>query len=148
MKRLMPTSASIGLRGFDMSADEINDNNLDEEMKLERGWSCSGCGSTQSLAEIKEEFPNARSCCPERQLVRQDVLNAPKPANRVVPLGAMTRLDLSPERVLEAAKDYCSNGVVVIGLDENGEFSCSSTIADGATVLWLIERSKQKLLDV
>lgn len=29
---------------------------------------CTGCGSTQTIAEIREQHPGALSCCPERHM--------------------------------------------------------------------------------
>jgi hypothetical protein len=66
----------------------------------------------------------------------------------VVPLGNITRLDLSTDRVLDAVKGECSDGVVVIGYDNEGEFYFASSIANGAEVLWLLEQAKLKLLEI
>jgi len=66
----------------------------------------------------------------------------------VVPLGNITRLDLPTNRVLEGAKDHCSDGVVVLGFDDDGEFYFASSIADGGSVIWLMEMAKKRLLEV
>lgn len=48
----------------------------------EARYYCSGCGTTDSLEEIKRTHPNALSCCPERKMVINppahcdDLLNA------------------------------------------------------------------------
>lgn len=65
----------------------------------------------------------------------------------VIPLGNITRLDLLPDDVLERAKGEME-GVILIGWDNEGELYFSSTYADGGTVLWLLEKTKQKLLNV
>ena len=66
----------------------------------------------------------------------------------VVNLEMVTRLDLPAERVLEKALERGLQSVVIIGYDnEGGEFFASS-IADGGTALWLMERFKLKLLQV
>ena len=66
----------------------------------------------------------------------------------VVPLGNVTRLDLPTDRVLEAVKGNCSDGVVIVGYDDDGELYFASSIADGGLVLWLLELAKKKLLEV
>lgn len=65
----------------------------------------------------------------------------------VIPLGNVTRLDLPPDRVLEAAKGTLK-GVVIMGIDNDGSHYFASSIADGADVLWLAEQLKLRLLDV
>jgi hypothetical protein len=68
--------------------------------------------------------------------------------NNVIPLGNITRLDLPTDQVLDAAKGFCSDGVVILGWDDDGNFYFSSSIADGGTVIWLMEMAKKKLLEV
>ena len=65
----------------------------------------------------------------------------------VVALDCVTRLDISADRVLEAAMGELEK-VVVIGYDKDGEEYFASSIADGGTTLWLMERSKAKLLAI
>lgn len=67
-------------------------------------------------------------------------------ADNVVTLNAATRLDVPPDRVLDAAKDARLTGAVVLGWDADGQEYFASSIADGSDVLWLIERLKLKLL--
>lgn len=59
----------------------------------------------------------------------------------------ITMLDIPTERVLEAAKESCSDGVVVLGYDENGEFYCASSMSDCGEIIWLFERAKKRLLE-
>ncbi len=66
--------------------------------------------------------------------------------DNVIPLNNITRLDIPVERVLDAAKDQMTEGVVVLGWDENGYLYFNSSIADGGEVLWLLEKAKQALL--
>lgn len=66
--------------------------------------------------------------------------------DNVIPLGNITRLDLPTDRVLDAVKGDCSDGVVVIGFDNDGELFFKSSIADGGSVLWLLEQAKLALL--
>lgn len=63
---------------------------------------------------------------------------------KVVPIGGVTKLDLDPDAVLENNKGKFE-GVVIIGYDKDGVERFASTYADGGTVLWLLERCKQKL---
>lgn len=65
----------------------------------------------------------------------------------VIPLGNITKLNLLPDDVLERAKGKME-GVVLIGWDNDGELYFSSTYADGGNVLWLLEKTKQALLNV
>lgn len=65
----------------------------------------------------------------------------------VVNLGCVTRLDLPPDRILESAIDKLES-VVIIGYDKDGQEYFASSIADGAEVVWLMERSKKKLLEI
>ena len=66
--------------------------------------------------------------------------------SNVIPLGNITSLDLPTDRVLDACKGECSDGVVVLGYDDAGELYFASSIADGGTVLWLMEQAKLALL--
>lgn len=65
----------------------------------------------------------------------------------VIPLGNITKLDLPPDRILDAAKGQMQ-GVVLLGWDEDGELYFASTYADGGEVLWLLEKAKQRLLEI
>ena len=38
-----------------------------EQVKLNSGWSCDGCGSTEHILRIRDA--GRRSCCPDRNLV-------------------------------------------------------------------------------
>lgn len=67
----------------------------------------------------------------------------------VVNLPVITRLDLNPQRVLEAAMEAGMTGVVILGYagkdDDEHEYFAAS-FADGGDVLWLLERLKMQLL--
>lgn len=65
---------------------------------------------------------------------------------KVIPLNNVTRLDLPVDRILEAAKDQLKS-VVLLGWDKEGNEYFASSIADGADVLWLLDRCKKKLLE-
>lgn len=55
--------------------------------------------------------------------------------DNVIPWNGVTKLDLDPARVVQAAADAGLSGVVIIGTD-----------ADGGDVLWHMERAKFKLM--
>lgn len=40
------------------------------------------------------------------------------------------------------------NEVVIVGWDKKGELFFSSNVADGGTVLWLLEKAKKRLLEI
>ena len=65
----------------------------------------------------------------------------------VVILNCVSRLDLPPDRILESAVGKLDK-VVVIGYGKDGQEYFASSIADGGTVLWLMEKMKKKLLEV
>ncbi len=65
----------------------------------------------------------------------------------VIELGCVTRLDLPPDRILENSKGKLE-GVIVMGFDGEGEPYFASSYADGATVLWLLEMCKKRLLEI
>lgn len=60
----------------------------------------------------------------------------------VVVLKGPTRLDIPAERVLQAALDAGLESVVICGFDKEGNEYFASSIADGADVVWLVERCK------
>lgn len=65
----------------------------------------------------------------------------------VVRFTGVTRLDIDPDGVLNAAVGEL-DGVVVIGYHKDGSEYFASSIADGGTVNWLLDRYKMKLLQV
>lgn len=68
--------------------------------------------------------------------------------SNIIPLDLVTRLDIDADRVLQRAMEKGLKQVVVLGYDADGdEYFCSS-IADGGTVLWLLERFKLQLLRI
>lgn len=59
----------------------------------------------------------------------------------------ITRLDLDPDKVLKRAIGEVTE-VVILGYDQEGEFYFASSIADGGSVLWHLEKAKMHLLKV
>lgn len=68
--------------------------------------------------------------------------------DNVVTLDVLTRLDLSPERIMGEAAEQPFDEVLVIGFTDEGEFWFSSSVAGGGDALWLLELAKKKLLEV
>ncbi len=68
--------------------------------------------------------------------------------NNIVNLDVVTTLDLSAERVLNAALATDLEAVVIIGYTKDGEEYFATSLADGGEVLWLLERHKLQLLSV
>jgi|688.fasta_scaffold857332_3 hypothetical protein len=67
--------------------------------------------------------------------------------SNVIPFNGITLLDLDPDQVLEANKGEFE-GLILIGLNTDGEEVFASTYADGPTVLWMLERAKLRLLRI
>lgn len=63
----------------------------------------------------------------------------------VIGLEVVTTLDSNSDRVLAAAEGQLES-VVIIGYDKDGDEYFASSIADGGSCLWLIERFKTMLL--
>ena len=57
----------------------------------------------------------------------------------------VTTLDIDPDRILQSAIGKMDQ-VVLIGWDKDGQEYFSSSVSDGGTVLWHLERAKLKLL--
>lgn len=68
-------------------------------------------------------------------------------ANNVVRLPCVTTLDLNPDVILEEAVGKLET-VVLLGYDHDGGEYFASSVADGGTVMWLMEKVKKQLLEV
>jgi hypothetical protein len=65
----------------------------------------------------------------------------------VIPLNNVTRLDIPADRVLEQAIGKM-DGVVILGYTKEGDdYYFASSYADGGTVMWLLERCKNALMN-
>lgn len=64
----------------------------------------------------------------------------------VIKFNGITKLDLSPDHVLEEAKGNLQS-VVIMGYDNEGEEYFASSISDGAEVVWLAELFKRRLFE-
>ena len=67
-------------------------------------------------------------------------------SDNVVKFHGATRLDLSPDQVLQEAIGEVET-VVVLGWDKDGTEYFASSVADGGTVVWLLERCKKMLFE-
>lgn len=67
--------------------------------------------------------------------------------SKVIPYTGITKLDMPPDYILEAAKGKLE-GVLIIGYTEDGEEYFASSYADGGTVNWLLDRCKHQLLNI
>lgn len=65
---------------------------------------------------------------------------------QVIELETVTTLDLPPERILRKASEADLESVIVIGYDRDGNEYFASSVADGANVVWALERTKLRLL--
>ena len=68
--------------------------------------------------------------------------------SNVVRLDVITKLDLQPDDVLRGAVGRYPGGVFVAGFDENGKIQIASSIADGGTILWMMEVAKVRLMTI
>lgn len=59
----------------------------------------------------------------------------------------ITTLELPVERILETALDSDLDQVIVIGVEQDGEFYLSSSKTDCDKLLWLIEVAKKRLME-
>lgn len=81
----------------------------------------------------------------ERRL-RIELAN-PEDADNVRVLPVITSHDVPAERILRAAIRAELGKVVILGYDADGAEYFASSVADGGTVLWLMERCKKALID-
>ena len=67
--------------------------------------------------------------------------------DKIVELDGATRPAISSDRVLQNALDAGVQDVVVIGRAPDDSLWCESASVDAGDVLWLLEKTKQHLLD-
>ena len=60
----------------------------------------------------------------------------------------ITPYNMVPDVMIEGAKKADLEGVIILGVDKQGEFFFSSSYADGADVLWWLEMARLKLMDI
>jgi len=67
---------------------------------------------------------------------------------KVVVLDCPTRLNIPVQRVLDGVITENLEDIVILGKKEDGEYFFASSIPDGGTVLWMMEKLKKQLLDI
>ena len=65
----------------------------------------------------------------------------------VTNFGGITKLDMDPDRVLNAALGQMDE-VVIGGFDKDGNQYFASSVADGGQALWHLERAKWALMKI
>jgi hypothetical protein len=63
----------------------------------------------------------------------------------VIDIGCITTLDIPPNKVLTKAVGKLET-VLIIGIDTEGNEYFASSVSDGGTCVWMIERAKHKLM--
>ncbi len=58
----------------------------------------------------------------------------------------ITRLDLDPQRVLQGALEAGLAEVVIVGVDADGDEYFASSVSDGGTANWHLDRAKWNLM--
>ena len=71
-----------------------------------------------------------------------------KLVDKVTVLPVITTLDIPTERILNAAISAELQNCFVVGVDKDGELYFASSMADGGSVLWWMEKAKVALLDI
>ena len=66
--------------------------------------------------------------------------------SKVIPFSGTTRNDISPEKVLDGAKDQKFKNILIIGLCDDNDHYCAASTAKKGDLLWLIEVFKAKLI--
>lgn len=69
-------------------------------------------------------------------------------SENVIDWNGLTTLPTDPARVIERAAKAGLTNVVIVGFDSAGAEFFAASDADGANVLWHLERAKHKLLSV
>lgn len=76
----------------------------------------------------------------------QGDIEPPTRTAQIIRWSGITRHDIPVERILEAAGGAGLRVAVVIGYDAEGDEYFAASVADGADVVWLLERAKHKLI--
>jgi hypothetical protein len=67
--------------------------------------------------------------------------------DNVIALNVLTTINLPPERILNAALEADLAALVVVGYDKNGQYYFHSSIPHGATINWLLDQCKKRIID-
>lgn len=119
-------------------------------------WACSGeigmlCNSpsvclTRGCQKLPQEAKPGLRLLDGDSAAPTHADTAPVRTAKLLRWHGITRLDLPPERILDAAQADDLRCVVVLGYKADGSEYFASSLADGADVLWLLERLKLQLL--
>lgn len=69
-----------------------------------------------------------------------------KLAPNVTVLPVLTTLDVPTERILNAALEVDLACCFIVGVNQDGQLYFASSMADGGSVLWYMEKAKQLLM--
>ena len=64
----------------------------------------------------------------------------------IIRLDTITTLDIKPDDILREAIGQYPGGVFVCGYSEDGSVQFASSIADGGSVLWMMEIAKLRMM--
>ncbi len=64
----------------------------------------------------------------------------------VLDFTGITQLDLDPQRVLQGALEAGLAEVVIVGVDADGDEYFASSVSDGGTANWHLDRAKWNLM--
>lgn len=86
---------------------------------------------------------------PSKELLRKlEILEkGAEDTNKLISLNKTTTDDMDPDQVLASAYKQLQD-VVIAGYDKEGNFYFASSVADGGTVMWLIEHLKASLMGI
>lgn len=68
--------------------------------------------------------------------------------SNVVELPVITKLDIPVERILNNALDADLERVVIVAETKEGSRYFASSVADGGTVMWMMELAKAGLIEI
>jgi hypothetical protein len=66
--------------------------------------------------------------------------------DNVVSIGGVTKLDLSPDKVLTAATGIGMEAAIVVGMDADGKFYFASSVSDCMEVSFLLDAGRDFLM--
>lgn len=118
---------------------------MDEQEVLAYRVSFDG-GKSWTLYERLPEF--AIGWTDVIPLVAGGSLVIPEEAGNVHVMPVVTTHDIPADRILRAALKAGMSKVVILGYDAEDDEYFASSVSDGGTVLWLMERCKKKLIDI
>lgn len=128
---------------------------MDEKEVLAYRVSFDG-GKSWTLYERLPEFGmESADVIPLGEIAKQDdksqasdADSSHEDADNVHVLPVVTTHDIPADRILRAALKAGMSKVVILGYDADDEEYFASSVSDGGTVLWLMERCKKKLIDI